>query len=96
MPDPLNENEPLEKEILKEAYAILQDMRENNSFLPHKYLEEGLRPRLRLAFLDVQLKEAKRCESYKLIGSPRVIELEAARNKLAYEVAKLDGRNRKL
>lgn len=93
--DPSLENVSLEAKILKAAYAIVQEMRESDSHLPQQFLEEKLRPRLRLAFMDVQIKEAKRSEAYKMIGSPRVIELESARNKVAFEVAKLDGQRRR-
>lgn len=96
MSDPLKENEVPARAIIKAAYIIFQDMLDTDSHLPHRHLEEKLLPRLLLSFVDVQIKEAKRCDSYRVIGSPRVIELEATRNELAFQVAKLDVEKRRL
>lgn len=96
MPDDISlENVALEAAILKATYAVLQEMREADSHLPHKFLEEQLRPRLRQAFLEIMRKEAKRCEAYKTLGSPRVIQIEAALNEVDFIVANLDAQKRK-
>ena len=58
--------------------ASAADMLQSGSRLPRKHLEKRLGPVLRLAFLKIQLAEARRCEADGLIGSPRVRELQRA------------------
>lgn len=89
-----SENESIEDELLKQANIAFQFMMDSRSSLAASFLEKWFRPKLALALLDVQIREAERCDAYGQIGSPRVLELKAQRNKLVFKVAQLDEEKR--
>lgn len=93
--DLLAENEVIETRLIVEACEIAIRMKINESGRPRPYFEKYLRQRIRLALLDVRIREAERCETYRMIGSPRVIELKSARNTVNVEIAKLEAEERK-
>lgn len=91
----LRENEELETKLIVESCETAIRMKMNHSGRPRPYFEKYMRPRIRLALLNVQIREAERCEAYRVIGSPRVIELKAQRNEVTFEIAKLEAEERK-
>jgi hypothetical protein len=95
MSEPLKENEALESEIIAVVIEMFDKMRRLESRLPRAVFEKHLRPHLRLAFLRARQSEAERCESYRIIGSPRIIELKVAANQIGVEIAQLEGEKKK-
>ena len=72
------------------AHIVLQRMLKRELHLPATSLERYFRPALKLALHDAQILEAERCEAYGQIGSPRVAELKAQRNKLEWDARKAE------
>ncbi len=89
MSDPLKENEALESELIDELCIVFERMLRAQSTRPRPVLEKYGRARVTLALVKARRMEAERCDAYGKIGSPRVLELKAAENRLTLEVAKL-------
>ncbi len=90
MAEPLKENEPLESELITVAIELLDRMHHSQSRLARSAFEKYLRPYLRLALLRARRTEAERCESYRIIGSPRIIELKVAEDFVSLEITRLE------
>lgn len=89
------ETKAVEDALISDLLDVLYKMTMEDSKTAKSYLEKLFRPRLRLRMIDIKINEAKRCEAYRVIGSPRVIQLEAERNEVAIQVAMLDADKRK-
>ena len=81
-------------ELLNQAHFAFERMLAAKSTRPTPILDKWLKPYITLFRLDAEIREAKRCAAYKTLGSPRVVELEAQRNRLAFEIAKLEEEKR--
>src|SRR5215472_1818474 len=76
--------------IQKSSEAFLR-MRKAESMRPAPILEKYIRPLIKRALLRIRRDEAKRCQAYGQIGSPRVLELEAELNQVEFEIAEAYG-----
>lgn len=104
--NPSLENIALEAAILKRAHELLTRLLRAHSMLPAEQLENELRPALRLSYLDARIMEAQISEKREeengtvrdLPDEPhansharvRRLQLQLARNKVAFEVSKID------
>lgn len=81
-PAPKTENEEEEDTLRCVIAGALLEMIRDKNMLPSSYIERTVMPKIKLALLDVQIREAQRCDVYGNIGSPRVLQLKALRNRL--------------
>jgi len=95
MSEPLKENAALETEVIAVAIELFDEMRRLESSLPRSIFEKYLRPHLRLAFLKARRAEAERCETYRVMGSPRIIELTVAEEFVSLEIAKIEAERKR-